>query len=362
MANCEIIIVGFRCEDDIVQCLQSVAALDGGQFSIRICENGGPTSFRALTAALGQAFGPGQPDGYRSERVDDAQRFALAGGIPVHAYRASGNLGYAGGVNAVLDCIAPDAAWDSIWILNPDTQPMPDALEALRRRAAEGGYGVVGSRMILTRSNTIQMYAGRWRRTMARGYNIGLGAAADALPNVSKIEAVMDYVCGASMYVTRDFITKVGQMDERYFLYAEEVDWCFRRGAFKLGYAHDSVVHHAHGATIGSSHDRRSRSSLSVYLDERSKILFTQRFFPKLYPLVIVSTFLLAAQYLKAGAFKNYGVALAGWWAGLRGEHGFPQAFAPKPAERIRFAGTGPTASAGEVAPEAPKSPRSNVG
>ncbi|GGH17193.1 hypothetical protein GCM10007036_18470 [Alsobacter metallidurans] len=333
MARCEIIIVGYRCEDDIVQCLHAIYALEGGDVSVRICENGGSQAYASLISALTEVFGSSDTIPSSSKSLDEGRRFA--GAVPICAYLAAGNLGYAGGVNAILDVLEGDPDWEAVWVLNPDTQPRPGALKALRERAQDGAYGAVGSRIILKRSNTVQMYAGRWRRWMARGYNIGLGASADATIDPADVEANMQYISGASMYVTRSFINTVGRMDERYFLYAEEVDWFFRKGHFKLGYAHDAIVDHAHGATLGSSHDRRSRSSLSVYLDERSKLLLTRRFFPRQFPVVAVSTFLLAAQYLKAGAYKNYRVALAGWWAGLRGETGFPPSFAPKPYEMV---------------------------
>src|SRR5690606_19980013 len=117
----------------------------------------------------------------------------------------------------------------------------------------------------------------------------------------------------------------IGEMDERYFLYHEEVDWCLRRGAARLGYGHDSIVYHKHGATMGSSSDRKRRSRLSVYLEERNKLLLTRRFYPAIYPVVVLTTLVLTAQYLRAGAFANFRTALAGWSAGLRGETGAPR-------------------------------------
>lgn len=76
---------------------------------------------------------------------------------------------------------------------------------------------------------------------------------------------------------------------------------------------------------MGSHADRRRRSMLSVYLSERNKLLFARRFFPTLYPLVVVSTFLfLTAEYLLSGAVANFPTAVSGWFAGLRGETGPP--------------------------------------
>jgi GT2 family glycosyltransferase len=154
-----------------------------------------------------------------------------------------------------------------------------------------------------------------------------LNAPLDAEPNVEEIEHAMSYVSGASLFATREYIESVGLMDERYFLYCEEVDWCFRRGSHSLGYAHGSIVYHSWGTTIGSHESRKKKSGLSVYLEERSKLLLTQRFFPARYPVVVITTLMLTLQYIRAGAAKNFFLALSGWWAGLRGENGMPGRF-----------------------------------
>src|SRR5262249_46151797 len=214
-----------------------------------------------------------------------------------------------------------------LWILNPDTEPEPNALAALIQRAREGGYGIVSSRLVFKTTGRIQSYGGRWRLLMARGFNIGMNASRDAVPDLDEIERSMDYVSGASLFATRNFVEDVGLVDERYFLYCEEVDWCLRRGKYRIGYAHDSIIFHAHGATLGSNASRKKRSPLSVYLDERNKLLLTRRIFPAHYPVVAATTFFLLLQYLQARAVANFFVALSGWWAGLRREEGPPKRF-----------------------------------
>jgi len=162
---------------------------------------------------------------------------------------------------------------------------------------------------------------------MARGLNLGLGAPGDASPDIAEIERQMNYVCGSAMLVARSFIEDVGPMNDRYFLYCEEVDWCLRRRHHRLGYAHDSIVYHGHGTTTGATGRHGRRSELSVYLGERNKLLLTKRFYWPIYPLVMISTLLLTGQYLAQCSVRNFRAALAGWAAGLRGEEGIPPRF-----------------------------------
>jgi len=69
------------------------------------------------------------------------------------------------------------------------------------------------------------------------------------------------------------------------------VDWCLRRGDFKLGYAHDSVVHHIHGATAGaSSTHKATRSRFNVYMTGRNRILIARKQFGSKWPVQIPIT------------------------------------------------------------------------
>jgi GT2 family glycosyltransferase len=326
----EIVIVGYRNADEIRGCLAALGRSTFEDFGIHICENGGDAAYAALLAGLGEIVETPTPAAV-SRRVTARHRTALvAGNRRIVLHRAEGNLGYAGAINVCLAAIAEGGAYDFVWILNPDTVPEPEALSALAEHQQAGGYGIVGSRLVLLGQERIQLYGARWRPWIARGFNIGLGAPANAAPDVAAIEAAMDYVAGAAMFVPRAFVEQVGGFDERYFLYYEETDWCFRRGDFRLGYAHGSVVHHAHGSTIGSSVVKKHRSALSVYLDERNKLLFTRRFRRWHYPIAMITTLLLLGQYLKAGAYRNFMIALAGWFAGICGETGVPARFRAK--------------------------------
>ena len=114
-------------------------------------------------------------------------------------------------------------------------------------------------------------------------------------------------------------------MNEDYFLYCEDVDWCMRVNPNRLRFAPEAIVYHRHGAAIGSNRIRKKRSRLSVYLDERNKLLLSRRFYPALYPVIVIVTLPLLAQYVVQGAFRNAGFALQGWFAGIRGEVGPPK-------------------------------------
>ena len=144
--------------------------------------------------------------------------------------------------------------------VNPDTLPDAEALAALVRHQKAGDYGIVGSRLIFNSSGRIQTWGGmEWRSWLGCGRSLGLNMPADVIPDIADVERTLTFISGASMYVSRAYINSIGVMDEDFFVYAEDVDWCLRHGAFKLGYAHDLIVRHINGGTSGAFSSSGSR-------------------------------------------------------------------------------------------------------
>lgn len=141
----------------------------------------------------------------------------------------------------------------------------------------------------------------------------------------------MDVISGCSMFVTRGYAQQVGLMDERFFAFHEDADWSLRRGGFRLGYAHDSVVRHVHGASSGSSLlDKRGRSRFNIFLMERNAVLLARKHTGARFPLVLALRFLQTfEELLRNRSPRHFVWAQQGFWAGLRGQAGAPPWMAP---------------------------------
>lgn len=309
-----IVIVSLRQVGDLLACLPCITAGAHQDFCVVVSENGGPAATAELLRAL-RAAGLLQGDA----------PLRLAGGQALHIVTNPGNLGYAGGVNAGI-ADARCRPWDAIWVLNGDTMPEPAALAAMVARMAEGGYGMVGSRLVLVANGLVQCWAGlQWRRWMYRGRLLGFRAPVDTLPDMAAVEAALDVVSGASMLVSRDYIEAVGVMDDAFFLFCEDVDWCLRRGAFRLGYAHASVVRHVHGAQSGASVSRAGRKRFSVYLMHRNAVLTARRYAGmRLLPVLALRLVQAFEELLRFRQPRHFLWALQGFWAGVRNETGKP--------------------------------------
>ena len=333
-----VLIIAYKNAMDVYSCLAALSkATSDPAFDVFICENGGEFAYEALNLALSgpnspcrRGLGEARPpfDIQSSEVMPQVQGFHLLGRqTAVWLFRAAHNLGYAGAVNALIDRLklAPD--WSGVWILNPDTIPHPRALAELVERASVGDKGMVGSTLVAEGDERrIRCRGGhRWNPLMGRATTLGFNDHLENAVDVDSIEAELDCVSGASMFVTRACLERIGPMDERFFLYYEDFDWGIRARHLGLGYAAASVVTHKGGTTIGSSSVRRGkRSWLAIYLENRNRLHFTRKHYPSWLPFTVILAFFHALRYLLAGSWTDFKVALEGSAKGLNGEIGPP--------------------------------------
>ncbi|RYG98220.1 MAG: glycosyltransferase family 2 protein [Alphaproteobacteria bacterium] len=320
-----ILIVSYNSYTELLACLSAVSRLAHRDHAIFICENGSTDSFQKLDAHLADSCSSVSVD-TNDPIVGTAREthYRTVGGQDIWLLHAATNVGYAGGVNICVRAADRYFRWDAIWILNPDTHPEENALSALVKRGTSQPFAVIGSRLLFETSARIQMYGGYWRAWIARGKAIGLGNDRDFNPSTTDVERQQQFVSGAAFFASKPFVAAAGPMDEQYFLYNEDLDWCFHRGSLPLLYEHHAIVLHAHGTSIGSSEHAQMRSPLAIYLEERNKLIFTRKHYPLRYPLVVLICFALCHQYLLRGTWRGYSTAVRGWLAGLCGGIGRP--------------------------------------
>jgi N-acetylglucosaminyl-diphospho-decaprenol L-rhamnosyltransferase len=291
-----IAVVGYKNEEDVVQCLEALGKSTHTDFEVVICENGGPAAFEKLKGAV-PAF--------------------LPTGQPVGLWLAPENLGFGGGVNL---CLRESSSADAWWVLNPDTVPRPDALEAMLRRLALGDCEAVGSKVQLA-DGRMQSFGCRWSPWLGRPVSIGRGSPVATTVDPAYIERRQNYLNGASFVIGRRFLETVGPMREDYFLYCEEAEWCLRgiQMGMRLGYANDAVVVHSQGTTTGAGEEFSRRPRMPIFLNERNKILLTWDRFPLRLPVVIPAVLIiLLARATRYRAWRQFGYGLLGWMSGIR--------------------------------------------
>jgi GT2 family glycosyltransferase len=196
------------------------------------------------------------------------------------------NVGFSRANNVVIS----QSRSDFILLLNPDTVILDDAIERVVKFMREHpDVGIAGCQ-VLNRDGTLQLACRRsiptpkvafYRltglsklfpksRTMAR-YNMTYESS-DRTHEV-------DAVSGAFLMIRREVVDQIGPLDERFFMYGEELDWCLRAkraGWSVMYYPEAQIVHYKGESTKYNSR----KAAIEFY---RAMYLFHRKHFAKDY-------------------------------------------------------------------------------
>ncbi|OGU15519.1 MAG: glycosyl transferase [Geobacteraceae bacterium GWC2_53_11] len=292
MRQVAIILVNWNGWQDTIECLESLLNLDYPDFRIVVCDNG--SNDDSLHKIRNWA------DQHGIKYVGYQRLEAETGGLPtvdplLTLIRTDKNLGFAGGNNVGLRYAMARGNAAYSWLLNNDTVVEPDALTHLIERAEQQPrIGICGSTILAygDRKRVQALGGGHYCRWIGLPWHHGRFTRWGGRGNQQRAEAWMNYVEGASMLVSMQFLDEVGLLCEDYFLYFEEADWAIRaEGRFRLGYAPFSIVYHKVGGSIGTSSNPAKTSYTSDYFNIRNRLLFTRRFYPEALPSVWIVIF-----------------------------------------------------------------------
>jgi len=177
------------------------------------------------------------------------------------------NRGFAGANNVALEQVKADY----VMLLNPDTQldERSDIDAMLDYLSDHPEAGMIGPKLLLTDGQldpachrgeptpwaSLCYFVGleklfpHWR--LVNGYHRG-DLDLDTTHSV-------DAISGAAMIVTGSALQKVGLLDERFFLYAEDLDWCrrFRTLGYQVVYYPKAVITHHKNKTGIANQDAK---------------------------------------------------------------------------------------------------------
>ena len=161
-------------------------------------------------------------------------------------------------------------------LLNSDTIVLPNVFDMLVQTADEHPeLGAVGPE-ILNLDGTVQESWASFPSLLSEllGRNFRVRQPVADVPCAYDV----DWIMGACMLVRTQTVADVGMLDDDYFFYAEEMDWCFRikKHNWKIWYITNAQIYHLGG---GSSH----RSSLpQLCLLYKGKLLYFRKHHGKL--------------------------------------------------------------------------------
>jgi GT2 family glycosyltransferase len=273
------VVVNWNGWADTIECVESVLRSSQPPSRIVVVDNGSlDDSMRRLEAWA---------DGNAIESVCFASPVhAMAGSSssPLVFIQSDRNLGYAGGNNVGMSYAVERAGADFVWILNNDVVVDERALErAMDLALGDPAIGIVGAQLLRYDEPEIVQALGGGYILPILCHDTQLRAGKKAVRGRAQPIEV-DHLIGASLLVRAEAARQAGPIDESYFLYREETDWCLqmRRRGWKLCCCPGSIVWHKQSRSIGF------KSPLHDYYAVRNVLRLTKKFYPAYLPTAFV--------------------------------------------------------------------------
>jgi GT2 family glycosyltransferase len=249
----------------------------------------------ALLRCCLEALWPQLEPGFEVVVVDNASIDGSAEGLEqaypeLRLIRNSHNVGYARANNQALRL----ARAGYLLLLNPDVTLEPGALAtAVAYMDAHPDLGILGPR-ILRPDGRLDPPARRSFKTPATYLYKALGLSR-LLPRhprfghyyLSYLDELaitdVDAVVGAFLLIRRAVMERIGLLDERFFMYCEDEDWCWRakQAGWRVVYHPGIVAHHRRGSSTALHPFRMA------YHLHRSYFLYHRKNIAARYPAII---------------------------------------------------------------------------
>jgi GT2 family glycosyltransferase len=301
-----IILLNYNGWEDTIECLESILKSDYSNYQIIVIDNDSPNNSMEYilnwvegkqevlydeNSQLKHLSQPHEPKPL--EYVYYTKDEALEGGgrekksrldNPIIMIQAGENGGFAAGNNIGIKYALAKDDFEYVWLLNNDTviekntlSKFVDSFENISRKE---NLGILGSvQYYYHNPESIQAAAGGFNKHRGNFWNYD---------TLEFKENEVSYVYGASMFIKKEVLQKVGLLNEEYFMYYEEIDYAERLKEFEFTQQVDKTlkVYHKHGGTTTTLD-----SDFRIYYLEKNKIIFYKKFYPFLIFVPILKIF-----------------------------------------------------------------------
>ena len=268
-----IVIVNLNRKNDTLRCIASVLTSDYDNYEVLIIDNN-------------------SSDG----SVETIQEIYPE----VRIIRNPKNLGFTGGNNIGIQYFLNQGV-NYVFLLNNDATIEPKALSSLAGAASSHPQaGFLGAKICALEDPNIILHAGGFFSDKWETIHRGLGEIDTGQFN--SIDEV-DYLLGCAMLVKCKIIKAIGLLDETFFAYHEEIDWCYRgkQAGYKVLFVPAAKVLHPDFRT------RDANSAMVTYYISRNTLQFAKKH--RLGNLIILRIFI------------SYGRTLLSWSIRPRWRH-----------------------------------------
>lgn len=181
------------------------------------------------------------------------------------------NQGFAQGNNTGIRFAHQNLNPEYFLLLNNDTVVDPEFLtEMVKTGQSDEKIGFVGPKTYLYDDESILQSAGGGFIDFTRGESHEVAYMEEDKGDYD-IYLELEYVGGSCLLVKKKVIEKIGLLDENYFMYWEDVDWCLsgKKAGYKSVYSFKSKIWHKYGAS--------SKNYFKTYYHNRNRIYLTKK-------------------------------------------------------------------------------------
>ncbi|MCM8709411.1 glycosyltransferase family 2 protein [Clostridium sp. SYSU_GA19001] len=241
-----IILVNYNNFTDTIQCVNSLKKLTNKNYEIVIVDNGS-----------------------QNNSVEEIKK-----SLPnIKLIETGKNLGFAGANNVAIKYGLENNA-DFYLLLNNDTIVEPDFLDNMMEIFKNySKVGIVGSKIMYYGNKKLIWYAGgkvNWLKFRVEHFG---------LKEIDKgqydNESEVDFITGCNMLIKKEVLENIGLLEEDYFMYYEDVDFCIKAmmKGYKLIYTPKAVIYHKVSVASGGED-----SAFAIKWNTRNKIIFMNKF------------------------------------------------------------------------------------
>lgn len=289
-----IVTINWNGLKDTLECLESLRTIDYKNFETVVIDNGS----------------------------NDNQAATIKQKFPkIKLIKNQRNQGFTGACNQGIKLALKEGA-DYVLLLNNDTIVTKDFLaKIVEFYESSPDAGMVSPVVLYNDRKTIWFAGAKIQLGIVRHINKAL-----SLKDLkSKQPFETRFVPGAALLVSTKLIKQIGPLDDKYFAYYEDIDWCYRAKA--AGYSSyvvpQTVIYHKKSASTGEGH-RSKRNKIPAYYLARNSLLFASNLstFKKVGYIICQFIFKLPLSLLlliKPSAWISY---IKGLIDGLRGKQG----------------------------------------
>lgn len=262
-----IILVNYNGWQDTIECLESLFKIDYPHYQIVVVDNDSPNeSIKYITAWAEGSLAIQEQEStifksfvmpyskkpisyvlYNREEAEKGGNKANESKYknPLVIIQSGYNGGFSFGNNVGIQYALARNDADYILLLNNDTIVKSDFLtELLKGATSSSSIGITGAKIYYyDEPNKLWFNGGT--------FNEWFGRVAHIRKEIKKSTSYCSFITGCCMLIKKEILLKVGLLDESYFMYVEDVDYCYtvREAGYKLNIAHDAVIWHKVGAS-----------------------------------------------------------------------------------------------------------------